>query len=122
MEDQTAQDKIAKGVAMADDAVVAPSVHDGESDEKVSPKPTSKAAEFLHLHEAKYGSYSSEDEKKLVRKIDWMLLPMLWISTNISAIDVSYAALDTSSNNFPPTNNEDVENYHLQCCALRYDQ
>lgn len=81
-------DKITTKQPAAVDAVDAASIIDGTLDEKVGPK-SDDAAEFLHLHQSKYSAYSVQDAKKLLRKIDWRLMPLMWITTNLSAIDAS---------------------------------
>lgn len=102
--------------ANANDAVDVASVHDGSLDEKAAPQ-SDNAAEFLHLHESKYSNYSLQDAKKVLRKIDWRLMPLMWITTNISAIDVSSQAMPSSGQHLTLK----TENHHIQCSPIWYD-
>ncbi|ETS84337.1 hypothetical protein PFICI_02362 [Pestalotiopsis fici W106-1] len=63
-------------------------IEEGISDEKQAEQ-SNEAAQYLHDHASQYGSYSLDEAKKLVRKIDWRLMPLMWITTNLSAIDAS---------------------------------
>ena len=43
----------------------------------------------------------SVDERKLVRKIDWMIVPLMWLCYNLQYLDktlVNYAAVSASYN------------------------
>jgi hypothetical protein len=59
---------------------------DRDGVDKVGPK-HDDATQYLHTHESQYSSYSLQDAKRVLRKIDWRLMPLMWITTNISAID-----------------------------------
>lgn len=54
-----------------------------------------EAAEFL-AHNAGYSALSHEEEKKMIRKMDWILLPMLFVTACLGAVDkvaISTAAI-----------------------------
>ncbi|CUM67283.1 uncharacterized protein PRCAT00004976001 [Priceomyces carsonii] len=46
-----------------------------------------KAGIFLTEREGVYGEIDEADEKKIVRKIDWILLPMLFLTATLGAVD-----------------------------------
>ncbi|KAF4856965.1 putative transporter [Colletotrichum siamense] len=80
---------------IVDTAVDTASVTNGLSIEKPLRK-HGDAAEFLRIRQDSFGSYSAKESKVVLRKIDWRLLPLMWITTNLSAIDkivISNAAL-----------------------------
>ncbi|KAL4967095.1 MFS general substrate transporter [Aspergillus stella-maris] len=79
--------------ATSDDVAKAMSTENGSSIAKPTVK-IADAAEYLRLHQERYGTYSLREAKAVLRKIDWRLLPLMWITTNLSAkIIISNAAL-----------------------------
>lgn len=53
------------------------------------------ASDFLR-HESGAGEMTAEDEKKLVRKIDWMIMPLMWLCYWAQYLDktlINYAAV-----------------------------
>lgn len=65
------------------------------SPEKSVANGADKAANFL-LHTEEYEPLSSKEEKKLKRRIDWIMIPMLFLIATLGAVDkvsLSTAAL-----------------------------
>ncbi|KAM6536026.1 hypothetical protein FALCPG4_005547 [Fusarium falciforme] len=55
-----------------------------------------ESASFLAQHQAEYGDYTQEDAGRVLRKIDWRMMPLQFITSTISGIDkvlISNAAL-----------------------------
>lgn len=55
-------------------------------DEKVNPRPADADAAYNFLHEHNI-DLSSVDEKALLRKIDWMIVPLMWACYNLQYVD-----------------------------------
>ncbi|KAI4596477.1 hypothetical protein KJ359_005231 [Pestalotiopsis sp. 9143b] len=54
------------------------------------------AVNFLALHQHEYGSYTDAEARVVLRKIDWIMLPMMFVTSTICALDknlLSNAAL-----------------------------
>ena len=47
-----------------------------------------EAAYYLHEHEAQWANYSPSEAKRVLRKIDWRLMPLLVGTITIAAVDV----------------------------------
>ncbi|CAH0018603.1 unnamed protein product [Clonostachys rhizophaga] len=55
-----------------------------------------ESAEFLTQHQGEYGDYTQEEAGKVLRKIDWRMMPLQFITSTVSGIDkvlISNAAL-----------------------------
>lgn len=52
--------------------------------------PNEPAAAFLMEHEHQWGNYDPQDAKKVLRRIDLRLLPLVMGTITIAAVDVSY--------------------------------
>lgn len=85
MESKTIDPKAVNEIV--DTAVDSASLTNGLSIEKPLAK-HGDAAEFLRIHRDRFAGYSAKESKAVLRKIDWRLLPLMWITTNLSAIDV----------------------------------
>lgn len=46
------------------------------------------AAVFLYENRAEWSNYSSNEAKKILRKIDWRLMPLIIGTITIAAVDV----------------------------------
>lgn len=75
---RTMAETMTDSISGKDDKVVATSAVDTESkvDGHVSLGQADAALEYLHAGEV--ATFSDIDEKRLVRKIDWMVVPLMW--------------------------------------------
>lgn len=55
------------------------------------------AGEFLALHEQEYGSYTKKEDTRVRWKIDLRLVPMLFLTQTLLAVDVCVAGLENVS-------------------------
>ncbi|EFR00101.1 allantoate permease [Nannizzia gypsea CBS 118893] len=55
-------------------------------DEKTNPRPADADAAYDFLHQQDI-DLSSVDEKALLRKIDWMIVPLMWACYNLQYVD-----------------------------------
>lgn len=95
---------------MADqEAKVADLVLEGEAD-------TAKAKEDALQEETIHFDYDGDDVKKLVRKLDWRIIPFLWGYAVLSAVDVSIAR--SSVRACWRINTDNTENHYIQCSSL----
>lgn len=51
------------------------------------------AVNFLALHQHEYGSYTDAEARVVLRKIDWIMLPMMFVTSTICALDVRRCSL-----------------------------
>ncbi|RDW61824.1 uncharacterized protein DSM5745_10496 [Aspergillus mulundensis] len=72
-----------------------PAVEAPEPEKQDVTKAMDEAAQFL-AHNAGFEPLSTEEEKKMIRKMDWILLPMLFMTATLGAVDkvaISTAAI-----------------------------
>lgn len=58
-----------------------------ENEHKDFDKLIDKAGIFLAEREGIYGEIQEGEEKRIVRKLDWRLLPMLFFTATLGAVD-----------------------------------
>lgn len=46
------------------------------------------AAEYLRLHENEFADVTPEEERKVLRKIDLLLMPIMLVTITLAAVDV----------------------------------
>lgn len=51
------------------------------------------AAKYLGEHESEHGNYTEAESKRVLRKIDLIITPLLWVTTILAAVDVSVEPL-----------------------------
>jgi hypothetical protein len=47
------------------------------------------AAEFLALHAEEHGSYTEAEARRVLRKIDWRVVPLMTLTVTLNSVDVS---------------------------------
>lgn len=62
----------------------------------VDKKELDVAGEFLAIHGEEHGVYTREEEKRVLRYIDWRLLPLMLVTQTVAPLDVS-GLLDSKS-------------------------
>ncbi|KAH6976361.1 major facilitator superfamily domain-containing protein [Ilyonectria sp. MPI-CAGE-AT-0026] len=65
-------------------------------DEKGRPVIIEDAEEFLRMHQHEWGDYTEQDAKRVLRRIDWRLMPLLMVTLTFAGVDkiiVSNAAV-----------------------------
>src|SRR5690242_11244840 len=69
---------------------------DEEAPEKGAYKDADKALEFLRVNEdGEEGTVVSIDEKTLIKKIDWMIVPIMFACYFLQYLDKSLCTLET---------------------------
>lgn len=58
-------------------------------DEKGRPVIVEDAEEFLRMHQHEWGDYTEQDAKRVLRRIDWRLMPLLMVTLTFAGVDVS---------------------------------
>lgn len=51
--------------------------------------PQTEAAAYLHEHEREWAVYEPREARRVLRKIDWRLMPLIVGTITIAAVDVS---------------------------------
>lgn len=46
------------------------------------------AAEYLRLHQDEFANITEEEERKVLRKIDFLLMPIMLVTITLAAVDV----------------------------------
>ncbi|KAL2847507.1 fungal-specific transcription factor domain-containing protein [Aspergillus pseudoustus] len=64
----------------------APALEVPEAEKQGISKAMDEAAEYL-THNAGFDPLSPEEERKMIRKMDWILLPMLFLTATLGAVD-----------------------------------
>lgn len=54
------------------------------------------AAAFLGEHQEQWANYTEEDAKKVLRKIDWRVMPLVVGTITIAAVDVGFQHHNTA--------------------------
>jgi hypothetical protein len=65
----------------------------GINDDSKSLDKNVEAGAVSEMTEAPRAEYTEEEERRLVRKIDWLIMPYLWGYATLSAVDVRQRAL-----------------------------